>query len=140
MRITKILSFLLSAFLLHFSAMAQITTSGLAGTVKNEKNEGLVGATVTATHEPTGTIYRVQSRANGRFDITNMNNGGPYIIEVTYVNYQTDKKADVFLNLGEVFRYDFILVLNATSLSEVTVAARSRTNLDSKGGTGSSRP
>ena len=138
MRITKILSFLLSAFLLHFSATAQITTSGLAGTVKNEKNEGLVGATVTATHEPTGTIYRVQSRANGRFDITNMNNGGPYIIEVTYVNYQTDKKADVFLNLGEVFRYDFILVLNATSLSEVTVAARSRTNLDSKGGTGSS--
>lgn len=138
MRITKILSFLLSAFLLHFSATAQITTSGLAGTVKNEKNEGLVGATVTATHEPTGTIYRVQSRANGRFDITNMNNGGPYTIEVTYVNYQTDKKADVFLNLGEVFRYDFILVLNSTSLSEVTVAARSRTNLDSKGGTGSS--
>ncbi|MBL0144526.1 MAG: carboxypeptidase regulatory-like domain-containing protein [Chitinophagaceae bacterium] len=96
----KILFLLLSVLALNFGVKAQITTSGIAGTVKNAKNEALVGATISATHNPTGTVYKVQSRANGRFDISNMNNGGPYTIEVTYVNYEKDVKQDVFLNSG----------------------------------------
>lgn len=138
MRMKKILFILLSAFAFQSAVNAQITTSGMSGTVKNAKNEALVGASVAATHIPTGTVYTVQSRANGRFDINNMNNGGPYKIEVTYVNHDKDQKDDVFLNLGEVFRYDFILTQNSVSLSELTVAARARATTDAKGGTSSS--
>ena len=75
MRIKKNLILLLSAFAFQFTVNAQITTSGMSGTIKNATNEALTGATITATHVPTGTIYTVQSRANGRFDISNMNIG-----------------------------------------------------------------
>ena len=138
MRMKKILFLLLSAFAFQFTVTAQITTSGMSGTIKNAKNEALTGATIKATHVPTGTVYNVQSRANGRFDITNMNNGGPYKMEVSYVNYSTEVKEEIFLNLGEVFRYDFIMNLASVTITEVTVATRSRMNLDAKGGTSSS--
>ena len=138
MRMKKIVLLLLCAFVFQYTAIAQITTSSISGTVRNAKNEALVGASITATHEPTGTVYTVQTRANGRFDISNMNNGGPYKIEVTYVNHDKELKADVFLSLGEVFRYDFILNQTSVTISEVTVATRARINLDAKGGTSSS--
>ena len=138
MRMKKIVLLLLCAFVFQYTAIAQITTSSISGTVRNAKNEALVGASIAATHEPTGTVYTVQSRANGRFDIANMNNGGPYKIEVTYVNHDKELKADVFLSLGEVFRYDFILNQTSVTISEVTVATRARINLDAKGGTSSS--
>ncbi len=138
MRMKKMLTLLLSALAFQFTVNAQVTTSGMSGTVKNAKNEALTGATITATHVPTGTVYNVQSRANGRFDITNMNNGGPYRVEVSYVNYTKEVKEDIMLSLGEVFRYDFTMNLSSASLAEVTVAAKGRTNLDAKGGTSSS--
>lgn len=64
----------------------------MSGTVKTNTGEVLVGATVTATHEPTGTVYRVQSRTGGRFDINNMNPGGPYSVEISFVNFANEKK------------------------------------------------
>jgi outer membrane receptor for ferrienterochelin and colicin len=134
----KILFLFLSALALQFTVSGQITTSSMSGTVRNAKNEALTGASIKVTHVPTGTVYNTQSRAFGRFDINNMNPGGPYRIEVTYVNYAKEVKEDVILNLGEAFRYDYTLNLASVSLAEVTVAARSRANLDAKGGTSSS--
>lgn len=135
MRITKIVRLLTVLLVFPFALSAQITTSGISGTVKNTKNEALVGATITATHTPTGTVYKTAARANGRFDISNMNNGGPYIIEVSYVNSETEKKEDVYLNLGETFRVDFYLKPKATSLSEVVVTSTARNDAGAKGGT-----
>ena len=138
MHLKKILPFLIVFFALPFLASAQITTSGISGTVKNNKNEALVGATITATHEPTGTVYKTQSRTNGRFDIPNMNNGGPYVIEVSYVNHDNDKKEEIYLNLGEPFRVDFFLKQKATTLKEIVVATTAKNDAGAKGGTGSS--
>lgn len=39
------------------SAMAQITTSGISGKISSN-DETVIGATVTATHQPSGTVYR----------------------------------------------------------------------------------
>jgi len=117
----RTLQFILAAFLLPAIAMAQNTTSGLGGTVKTNTGEVLVGATVTATHEPTGTVYKVQSRAGGRFDINNMNPGGPYSVEVAFTGFATEKKTDIYLNLGESFKVDFALNTKATNLAGVTV-------------------
>ena len=49
-------------FLLFFlfvggKTMAQITTSGIRGLVADEQSEPVVGATVLATHIPSGTRY-----------------------------------------------------------------------------------
>ena len=50
---------------------AQVTTSSLTGTVVSD-NKPLVGATIKATHQPSGTTYTTVSRANGQFTIPNM--------------------------------------------------------------------
>ena len=39
------------------SIMAQITTSGINGKVTSQGDE-VIGASVTATHQPSGTVYR----------------------------------------------------------------------------------
>jgi hypothetical protein len=80
---------------------AQVTTSSMSGTVRTSKGEALVGATVTATHVPTGTVYRVTTRANGQFNIYNMTPGGPYSVTTSFVGFEQSKKDDIFLSLGE---------------------------------------
>jgi len=81
-------------------AMAQTTTSSMSGVIKTGAGEPLVGATVTATHEPTGTVYKTQTRTGGRLDIPHMNPGGPYTVQVSFVNFATEKRSDVYLSLG----------------------------------------
>lgn len=132
----KLVQFVLAVLLLPAFALAQNTTSSLSGTVKTNTGEVLVGATVTATHEPTGTVYRVQSRTSGRFDISNMNPGGPYSIEVSFVNFANEKKTDIYLSLGETFKIDFALSNKANNLGNVTVnAAKKTVESSGKGGT-----
>jgi hypothetical protein len=131
----KLLQFLL-AVMLPALAWAQNTTSSMSGSVKTSSGEPLVGATVTAIHEPTGTRYRVQSRTGGRFDISNMNAGGPYSVEVSFVNFAVEKKGDVYLSLGETFKVDFVLANDAKDLGTVTVTgSRKTTEISGKGGT-----
>jgi len=131
----KLLQFVLAVLILPAFALAQNTTSSLSGSVKTNTGEVLVGATLTATHEPTGTTYRVQSRAGGRFDISNMNPGGPYIVEVSFLNYANEKKTDLYLSLGDVLKVDFALASKVNNLGNVTVSAlRKTTETSGKGG------
>jgi hypothetical protein len=50
----------LLSFMVALTSFGQITTSTLSGVVKNEKGENLVGATVHAVHQPTGSEYKSQ--------------------------------------------------------------------------------
>ena len=58
-------------------AMAQVTTSGISGKVTSQGEE-VIGASVTATHIPSGTIYRAVTNVQGRYTIQGMRAGGPY--------------------------------------------------------------
>jgi len=118
----KILQILLVLMLPAF-AMAQNTTSSMSGIIKTATGEPLVGATVTATHEPTGTVYKTQTRTGGRFDIANMNPGGPYTVVVSFVNFANDKRTDIYLSLGETYKLDAAMVDKANELTGVQVTA-----------------
>ncbi len=59
------------------TAMGQVTTSGISGKVVSG-GEPAVGATITATHQPSGTVYRAITNVDGRYTIQGMRVGGPY--------------------------------------------------------------
>lgn len=130
----KRLTILLVAIATNLSLFSQETNSGIGGIIKSSNNEPLVGATVTATHNPTGTVYRTTSRNGGRFDISNMTPGGPYTIVITFVGFVEEKREDVFLSLGEKGSLNVVMANTAANLTEVVVAAR-RAPMQGKGGT-----
>ncbi|MBU7578423.1 MAG: carboxypeptidase regulatory-like domain-containing protein, partial [Flavihumibacter sp.] len=116
------------------SATAQVTTSSMSGSVKTATGEPLVGASVTITHVPTGTVYTAVTRTGGRYDLANINTGGPYKIQVSFVGFQSATREDVFVNLGETETQNFTLSDTQQQLTEVVVAARGRARETGKGG------
>ena len=70
------------------AAIAQVTTSGINGIVTTGDEEA-IGATITAKHIPSGSVYRAVTNIDGRYTITGMRAGGPYEVEVSYIGYQT---------------------------------------------------
>lgn len=119
----KILFLLLSALAFQFTANAQVTTSSISGVVKSKAGSVLPGATITATHVPTGTVYTAAARTGGRFDINNMNPGGPYTITASFVGFENEKKEDVFLVLGDVLSIEFQMKDKTASMEAVVVGA-----------------
>ena len=118
-----ILTTLLMVFAL--SAMAQITTSSMAGKVTIEgTNETAIGATVQAVHEPSGTRYSAVTNVSGRFSIQGMRTGGPYVVTVSYVGFQTKTLKGVTLQLGETYQLNVWLSEDATELAEVVISGR----------------
>ncbi|MEO6069645.1 MAG: carboxypeptidase regulatory-like domain-containing protein [Chitinophagaceae bacterium] len=107
---------------------AQVTTSSMSGTVKDKNGQGLAGATVIATHQPTGTRYSTLSQGSGQFSINNMRVGGPYLIEVSYVGFQTQKENEVYLKLAENTVFNFNLE-NTGNLEQVIVTATRRNTI-----------
>lgn len=103
---------------------AQVTTSGLTGTVKDDKGEALIGATVKAVHVPSGTVYGTTTQDGGHYNIRGMRVGGPYTITVSYVSYKEEQAQNVSLPLGQTFKIDFKLETAATALKELVVTGR----------------
>ena len=91
----KRILYLLSFVLIAGQVMAQVTTSNITGSIRGSNGDPLVGASVTATHEPTGTVYRTTSRSAGRFDIQNIAPGGPYTIKITFVGFDELTQKDI---------------------------------------------
>jgi hypothetical protein len=133
-KIAVLVTFLLSLSVFH--VFAQETTSEIQGIVTNEKGAGLEGATVVATHLPTGTHYSISTRKDGRYNLAGLRVGGPYEINVSYVGYGTSKQSDIALVLGTAFKADFAMTPSSASLSEVVVAAGKSDRVFSKSRTG----
>lgn len=132
----RILLILTVIFSVSYFASAQVTTSTITGLVVTGagKNEPLVGASVTAIHTPTGTKYSTVTRTGGRFSINNVAAGGPYTLEVTFTSLAAQKLENIFLNLGEVSRFEFEMTPANIELTAVTVTGIRRQKLGAKGG------
>ena len=79
---------------------AQVTTSAIEGFVRSASGEALSGASVKLTHLPTGSVVNSTTSATGRFFIVNLQPGGPYTLEVSFVGYKAESRSQVFLDLG----------------------------------------
>src|SRR5690606_10454031 len=105
---------------------AQVTTSSLNGVVTQTTGQFTAGATIKATHLPSGTVYSSSANAQGRFNVSNMRVGGPYRIEVSYVGQDKLVYDDVYLQLGQPFILNPVFGETATALDEVTITGSRR--------------
>ena len=112
-----------SILFLNSQLFAQITTSSVSGQVKDKSGVEIPGASVIATHVPTGSRYGVATSFDGHYTIANMNPGGPYKIVVTSVGFKPQVREDIMLNLGSTSSFNFIVSEDATNLAEIVVKA-----------------
>ena len=123
----KRLIFLVAMLLtLSLTAMAQITTSSMAGkvTLDDQNGEEVIGATVVAIHEPSGTRYTAVTNTSGRFSINGMRTGGPYEVTVSYIGFQPKTVKGIILQLAETYNLSVMLSEDANELAEVVVSGK----------------
>ncbi|OJU26486.1 MAG: hypothetical protein BGN92_05605 [Sphingobacteriales bacterium 41-5] len=113
---------------------AQVTTSSITGTVKGTDGAPLSGATVTATHTPSGTTYAAVSRENGLFDLSGLRIGGPYSVTISYVGTDPKTYNDINLQLGVPYVLSASLAQGATELESVIVTTTGRRGASVKTG------
>lgn len=123
-----------TALLIAVASMAQVTTSSITGSVKTSAGKELEGASVTATHTPSGTVYHTVSKKGGSFNMPGLRVGGPYTIKIEYVGLKTETLQDINLSLGDPYTISAVLTDAAQNLTEVVVLAqRSRLVTDKSG-------
>ncbi|CAM3739719.1 TonB-dependent receptor [Sphingobacterium prati] len=107
------------------AVQAQVTTSSVTGIVKEANGSVTSGATIKATHVPSGTVYSGSSNSVGRFNLPAMRVGGPYRIEVTYVGQNPIVYNDVYIQLGQPYVLNSTFGSAETVLDEVSVTRTS---------------
>ena len=105
------------------AAFAQVTTSSLAGNIKDETGEPLTGAAVVAVHTPSGTQYAAVANIDGNYTINGMRVGGPYKVTISFLGYQTIEYTDVTLQLAETFNLNAQLKADNEMLESSVVIA-----------------
>lgn len=92
-----------SALVPHAHLYAQsATTAGISGVVSSLAGPSFARASVTARHEPTGTVYTAVSRGDGQFDFRGLIPGGPYTITATVEGAAPIVLSGHYAPLGEV--------------------------------------
>ncbi len=119
---------LFAAMIASISLMAQVTSSSISGKITDNNKGTLPGATVVATHTPSGSQYYAVADANGTYRLLNIRSGGPYTIEVRMVGFQTVKQEGITATLGETKILNVRLSEEAVGLSEVSVVAEALSN------------
>ena len=130
----KIFKLLIAVIALPLAITAQVTTGNITGSVKSANGGAILpGATVEAKHEPTGTVYSTVVRKDGRYDIPNVNGGGPYTVRASFVGFETVTNNNVEITIGENQVFNFTLLDSKKSAGTVTVIGAGR-NTSAKNG------
>jgi hypothetical protein len=107
---------------MSFSTFAQVTTASINGQVTAD-GQTIIGATVVAIHQPSGTTYGAVTNEKGRYFIQGMRVGGPYKITVSYVGYNKVEYGNIQLSLGDPLSFNISLKEDVKQLGEVVVRA-----------------
>lgn len=97
------------------------TTSSMSGKISDGQGGPLTGATVVATHVPSGTMYGATVNNQGLFAIQGMRPSGPYKVEVSFIGFSKKTFTEISLLLGETYVLNTDLTESSTELNEVVV-------------------
>ncbi len=117
-----ILSLIALLFVSAASFAQGVTTSGISGRVQDNTGS-LPGATIVATHIPTGSVYGAVTDFDGFYRLTNLKPGGPYNVSITYIGFEDYTLNGFSLTLGETRRISTTLKESQNALDEVVVTA-----------------
>ena len=120
---------LLISLSVGYLASAQVTTGSISGTVKTSANESLAGATVEATHQPSGSKYATMSATSGQFNLANLKVGGPYLVTITFVGYKPATYEEIYVKLGEPYILNSQMGDTESTLAEVVISTAARNSL-----------
>jgi hypothetical protein len=112
---------------------AQVTTSSINGRIFDSNEQPIVGASVKAIHEPSGSVFGNITNIDGLFVVPNVRIGGPYTIEITSIGSQPIKFSDVYLKLGEPYVVNATLKESQTELQEIVVTGDRTIDVDKVG-------
>ena len=116
------------ALIATVSLMAQVTSSSISGKITDQRKGVLPGATVVATHTPSGAQYYAVADANGNYRLLNIRPGGPYKVEYRMVGFQTVIQEGITATLGETKILNVRMNEESIGLGEVVVAAEAISN------------
>ncbi|MBS1620664.1 MAG: TonB-dependent receptor, partial [Bacteroidetes bacterium] len=138
----RIVFILACSLLAVFVVNAQVTTSSITGTITDDKGEPLIGATVTAIHQPSGTTYMTSTKKGGGFNLPGLRPGGPYKITIDFVGFKPFVEDGFSLVLGDAFNISTAMIPVTVDLSAVVIssAARRRAFQDKSGASTSIGP
>jgi hypothetical protein len=105
-----------------------VTTGSLAGVVTDAQGGALPGATIVATHTPTGTAYEAVTDGEGRFQLLNLR-VGPYTVGATMSGFKKEERRDIPVTLGEQRVVEFKLPIE--SLTETVEVVGQTSIIDS---------
>ncbi len=111
---------LLGGLLLNADLQAQQTNSA-RGTIRDEKNEPVAGATVIVENKSTKFSATTQSDAEGAFSFTNLAPGGPYTFIITHLGFEQKEMKGYRYQAGEPISLLVQLTSTSSQLSDVVV-------------------
>ncbi|MFI3246029.1 MAG: TonB-dependent receptor [Ferrimonas sp.] len=87
-------------------ALASDTTSAMRGTIVGPNGQAVTDATIEITHQPSGTVTKVQVNENGSFFARGLRVGGPYSVAVESDAFADTRHQELYLQLGQAFLLD----------------------------------
>ncbi len=100
-----------------------ITTASINGIVQDTNGEPMPAANIIAIHVPSSTQYGATTTSDGRFSLPNLRIGGPYTVAVSFVGFKKEQQENIYLNLGQNLRLEFIMQSEAVKMMEVVVTS-----------------
>ncbi|MFV0388001.1 MAG: carboxypeptidase regulatory-like domain-containing protein [Pyrinomonadaceae bacterium] len=116
----SIVSFVLAG-IFSISVSAQVTTGDIAGRVIDGDGNPIVGATIEATHEPSGTLYTSVTNDAGRYALPGLRIGGPYSVRAYQAGFNEQKVDKVQVGLGTTATLNFTLSSAITATVDVSM-------------------
>jgi hypothetical protein len=115
------------SMLVSVIAFAQVTTSSISGRI-SDANGPVVGATVLAVHEPTGSQFYSVTDAKGYYRLNSITAGGPYTVTVACMGYADAVFKDITVALSDNLVLDTTLAEESLTLEGVVLTAEGRTS------------
>lgn len=117
--------------------LAQSTSAGVGGQVFGADGQPVAGVEVTITHVESGTVSRVATDENGRYNARGLRVGGPYTISFNKAGVGSHNETNVHLPLNQVATVNSQLAGSAAAGTldtvVVTGSALSMFSADNKG-------